>query len=205
VGAGGDVEVRFFSYHLIFVVRQSQSFSSPFGRKRHAAAHREQQRQKAAHAAAKAEAARILKAKEDGRRRARDERERRRRVEAREAYRRRWVELLESKPQSADLGFGDIPWPVGGGGVPNISELTAEAISAFLFIPDDEKHGEEQGLEEAGKARTRKEELRGVMLRFHPDKFEGRIIPRVRHEEKAAVREGANAVTRAVTTLLVEK
>jgi len=195
------VEVRFSAYHLIFVVCQPQGLPSPFGRKRNAAAHREQQRQKAAHAAAKAEAARILKAKEDARRRARDERERRRRVEARETYRRRWVELLESKPQSADLGFGDIPWPVGGGGVPNISELTAEAISAFLFIPD-EKHGEEQGLDEAGRVRTRKEELRGVMLRFHPDKFEGRVMPRVLHEEKAAVREGANAVTRAVTTLM---
>jgi hypothetical protein len=191
------MEVRFFAYHLIFIVCRSQSFPSPFGRKRNAAAHREQQRQKAAHAAAKAEAARILKAKEDARRRARDERERRRRVEAREAYRRRWVELLESKPQSADLGFGNIPWPVGGGGAPNISELTAEAISAFLFIPD-----EKQGLDDAGRVRTRKEELRGLMLRFHPDKFEGRVMPRVRHEEKAAVREGANAVTRAVTALM---
>jgi hypothetical protein len=81
------------------------------------------------------------------------------------------------------------------GGRPDISEITAEAVSAFLFFPGE-------GHEEAGKGRTRKEELRGTMLRFHPDKFEGRVIPRVRDEERAAVREGANAVTRAISALM---
>ena len=163
-------------------------------RKRNAAAHLEQQRQKAAHAAAKAEAERVLKAKEDARRHAREERERRRRVEAREGYQRRWIELLESRSESADLGFGDIPWPVRGG-APDISQLTTEVISAFLF----EEH---EGLDEAERAKMRKEELRGTMLRFHPDKFEGRVVRRVRHEEREAVREGANAVTRAVSALM---
>ena len=195
MGAGRDVEVRLsLTTHRYFV-------SSPFplGRKRNAAVHHEQQRQKAAHAAATAEAARILRAKEDARRRKRDEQQRRRRVEAREAYQRRWIDLLESKPGSADLGFGDIPWPVGSE-APDIPQLTAEAMSAFLFLPEQEL--EEQGLDDAGRARLRKEELRVTMLRFHPDKFEGRIIPRVKLGERAAVREGANAVTRAVTGLM---
>lgn len=168
-------------------------------KKRNAAAHHEQQRQKAAQAVAKAEGARILREKEDARRRKRDEQQRRRRVEAREAYQRRWIDLLEPKPGSADLGFGDIPWPVGNG-MPDISQLTVEAISAFLFI--SEKELEEQGLDDTGRARVRKEELRATMLRFHPDKFEGRIIPRVKLGERAAVREGANAVTRAVAALM---
>jgi hypothetical protein len=172
--------------------------SSP--RKHNEAAHREQQRQKAARAAAEAEAARILKAKEDARRRARDERERRRRVEAREGYRCRWIELLgtRSESESADLGFGDIPWPVRGG-ASDISQLTVEAISAFLF-----EGQKEQDVDEAGRARLRKEELRGTMLRFHPDKFEGRIVRRVWAEDRQAVREGANAVTRAVAALMAK-
>jgi len=159
-------------------------------RKRNAATLREQERQRAAHAAAKAEAERILRAETDARRRARLEREHLRRADARDAYQRRWAGLLESKSRFSDLGFGDIPWPVQGG-PPDISQITAEAVSTFLFFP-----------EEAGKGKTRKEELRGTMLRFHPDKFEGRIIPRVKDEERAAVREGANAVTRAVSTLM---
>ena len=196
--AGRDVEVR-----LSLTTKDNSMRSPPFplGRKRNAAAHHEQQRQKAVHEAAKVEAARILRAKEDARRRKRDDQQRRRRVEAREAYRRRWIDLLESERGSTDLGFGDIPWPVGSG-APVIAQLTAEAISAFLLIP--EKELEDEGLDDTGRARIRKEELRATMLRFHPDKFEGRIIPRVKLRERATVREGANAVTRAVTALMEE-
>jgi len=161
--------------------------------------HHEQQRQKAAHAAAKAEAARNLKPKEDARRREREERERMERAGARDAYERRWVELHESRSNSAaDLGFGDIPWPVSGV-VPDQSHLTAQAVSAFLFCT------EEEGVGDAERARLRKEELRGTMLRFHPDKFEGRVILQVKSEERVAVREGANAVTRAVRELMAKK
>jgi len=164
-------------------------------RRSNAAAHREKERQRAAHAAAKAEAARILKAEEDARRRARCERERIRHANARDAYERHWFGLLGSNSKSADLGFGDIPWPVQGDSL-NISQITAEAVSSFLFLPGDEGH------DEAERGRVRKEELRGTILRFHPDKFEGRVIPRVKDGERAAVREGANAVTRAVTALM---
>src|SRR6266852_1882497 len=164
-------------------------------RRSNAAADREKERQRATHAAAKAEAARILKAEEDARRRARYERERIRHANARDAYERHWVGLLGSKSKSADLGFGDIPWPVPDRSS-NISQITAEAVSSFLFLPGDE------GNDEAGRGRARKEELRGTILRFHPDKFEGRVIPRVKDDERAAVREGANAVTRAVTALM---
>jgi hypothetical protein len=117
-----------------------------------------------------------------------------RHVNARDAYERHWVGLLGSKSKSADLGFGDIPWPVSGRSS-DISQITGEAISSFLFLADE-------GHDEAVRGRARKEELRGTILRFHPDKFEGRVIPRVRDQERAAVREGANAVTRAVTALM---
>jgi hypothetical protein len=163
-------------------------------RRRNAAAHREQQRQKAAQASARAEAARILKRKEDVRRREHEDRERRRKADARDTYERRWVELLES--ESVDLGFGDVPWPMQGKA--DVSRLTVEVISEFLFptcVDEPEREG-------GGRGRTRREELRGTMLRFHPDKFEGRVIPRVKGEEKDAVREGANAVTRAVAALM---
>lgn len=182
---------------FLFGVRaQNEEFEKHLlDRRRNAAANREKERQRAAHAAAKAEAARILKAEEEARRRARYERERIRQANARDAYERHWVGLLDSDSKYADLGFGDIPWPVWGE-TSNISHITTEAISSFLFLPGDEGH------DEAGRRRARKEYLRGTLLRFHPDKFEGRILPRVKDEEKAAVREGANAVTRAVSALM---
>ncbi|KAH9174941.1 hypothetical protein EDB89DRAFT_1848316 [Lactarius sanguifluus] len=141
-------------------------------RNRNAEAYRQEQHRKAAQAAARAEAARVLKAEDDARRRRREERERKRQVDARDTYDRRWVELLNSKSK--------------------LHSSTAEAISAFLFPsgPDVER------------GRTRKEALREAMLRFHPDKFEGRVIPRIRLEDRDSVREGANAVARAVMALI---
>lgn len=109
-------------------------------------------------------------------------------MDARDTYDRRWVELLKSK--SVNLGFGDVPWPVQGR--IDVSRVTAETISAFLFPSSSDD----------GKGRTRKEVLREEMLRFHPDKFEGRVMRRVRSEDKEAVREGANAVARAVMYLM---
>ena len=117
-----------------------------------------------------------------------------RHAKARDAYERHWIALLGCNSKSADLGFGDIPWPVQGAS--NISQITAEAVSSFLFLSGDEEH------DEAERGRVRKEELRGTILKFHPDKFEGRVIRRVKDAERAAVREGANAVTRAVTALM---
>lgn len=156
-------------------------------RRRNAEACRQLQHREAAQAAARAEAARVLKAEDDARRRRREERERKRQVDARDTYDRRWVELLNSK--SVDLGVGDVPWPVQG--KMEFSRLTAEAISAFLFPSGSD----------VGKGRVRKEVLREVMLRFHPDKFEGRVMPRIRPEDRDSVREGANAVARAVMQL----
>ncbi|KAH9067622.1 hypothetical protein EDB87DRAFT_1584276 [Lactarius vividus] len=156
--------------------------------KRNAEAYRQEQHRKAAQAAARAEAARVLKAEDDARRRRREERECKRQVDARDTYDRRWVELLNSK--SVDLGFGDVPWPVRG--KVEIAQLTTEAISAFLFPSGPDVEG----------GRTRKEALREAMLRFHPDKFEGRVIPRIRSEDRDSAREGANAVARAVMGLM---
>jgi len=154
-------------------------------RRRNAEAYRQQQDRKAAQATAQAEAARVLKAEEDARRRKREDRERKRQVDARDTYDRRWAELLNSR--SVDLGFGDVPWPVRG--QLEIAQLTTEAISAFLFPS-------------GSGGRMRKEVLREAMLRFHPDKFEGRVMARIRSEDRDSVREGANAVVRAVMVLM---
>jgi hypothetical protein len=181
MGASGYLEVS-----LLTVTRISRL--SHGYRRRNAEAYRQEQHRKAAEAAAQADAARILKTEEDVRKHRRQERRRKRQVDARDTYDRRWVELLNSK--SVDLGFGDVPWPVQG--AMDISQVTAETISAFLFPSGSDD----------GRGRTRKEVLREEMLRFHPDKFEGRVMRRVRSEDKDSVREGANAVARAVMRLM---
>ena len=64
-----------------------------------------------------------------------------------------------------------------------IEDLTAEAIAAFLLPPSD------FDAPSADPSKERKEKLRETMLRFHPDKFEGRVMKRVREKDRERVKE----------------
>ena len=198
---------------MISVHADTVFFSLFFVRRRkHAAEHAEQQRQQAAFAAIQPEAAAREKAAANARRTKRRERERRRERDTRMLYDQRWRELLQPPATNSEepgvLSFADIPWPILKGKPSDgevlhaisVEELTAEAISSFLFLLDIE-----QDLDPAGLAKMRKERLRETMLRFHPDKFEGRVMTMVREQDKSAVREGVGAVVRAVSALMGEK
>ncbi|KAI0764330.1 hypothetical protein BD413DRAFT_577011 [Trametes elegans] len=187
-------------------------------RKKHAAEHEEQLRREAERKArrqrekaVREETRRLERAAEEDRRRRRSQRERLRTVEAREAYDARWKELLApgsaTATEEGSLRFGDVPWPV----LPPSSsskddrsvlleDFTAEAISAFLLssadVPDEREA-------EAAK-KDRKERLRETMLRFHPDKFEGRIMRLVRASDKEMVKEAVGVVARTLNTLMGE-
>ena len=73
--------------------------------------------------------------------------------------------------------------------VHDATALTPDALSSFL-LPE--------GV-------NRKEKLRQTMLRFHPDKFEGRILRHVRETDKELVRDAVGRITRAINDLLVDK
>ena len=178
-------------------------------RRRHAAEYEEQERKKAMRAAQKAyervvreETKRSEREEEENRRKRRRSRERRRAAEARELYDTRWRALLEpSENSGGSLRFPDIPWPVL---PPDLSsrrtkelaldDLTVEAISSFLLVQGNSES-------EAGK-KERKDKLRETMLRFHPDKFEGRILKRVVESERETVMEAVGIVVRSVNTLM---
>ncbi|KAI0321489.1 hypothetical protein OF83DRAFT_1161807 [Amylostereum chailletii] len=173
-------------------------------RRKNAAAIEEQERVQAAQKARQAEAARVLKAKEEKRGRRRRERVRRRDEDARLAYERGW-EALGAMPATDPprfLRLDEIPWPIFIEKAPStpfrIEHLTAEAISAFLLpVVGAEEDGNVEG-----RAKERKERLRRTMLRFHPDKFESRVLRRVDEREREAAREGMGAVVRTVQTLM---
>jgi hypothetical protein len=95
------------------------------------------------------------------------------------------------------MEFCDIPWPIfrlaKHRSAVSVDDLTAEAISAFL-LPRDAGEGE----------KGRKEVLREAFLRFHPDKFEGRIMKLVRENEREVVRQGIGRVVVALNGLMAE-
>ncbi|OSC98787.1 hypothetical protein PYCCODRAFT_1417115 [Trametes coccinea BRFM310] len=189
-------------------------------RKKHAAEHEEQMRREAERKArlerekaVREETRRLEREAEAERRSRKSARERLRAVEARQFYDVRWKELL-APGTAADaqgaLRFADVPWPVmpGSSGAKHgeraavsIEDLTLEAISAFL-LPPVQDAGRVENVETAKK--DRKEKLRETMLRFHPDKFEGRIMRLVRDEDKELVKEAVGIVARTLNTLLNE-
>lgn len=125
---------------------------------------------------------------------------------AREEYGIRWRELLSITGEGETLRFDDIPWPVAAAqrqklrkresGVPRrsiitVDELTAEAITAFL-LPAGQEFDKEK----------RKEKLRESILRFHPDKFEGRFMRFVKEDDREKVKEAIGQVSRVLNSLM---
>ncbi|KAF9529712.1 hypothetical protein CPB83DRAFT_789492, partial [Crepidotus variabilis] len=190
-------------------------------RSTHAEEYAEQQRKKAERVARKAEekarrteAKKMEKLAEEEDKRKKGERNLLKFEHAREEYQRRWIALLASandiQAQVMDeLTFRDIPWPVmaayrrpgtrtvGDPGTLVLEDLSSEAISTFLLpvLGSDLKSEEEQ-------KKDRKERLREAILRFHPDKFEGRFMKRVTTKDQEIVRNAIRQVIGVLNSLL---
>ncbi len=201
MGEGWHVEVRLVIPLLVFGLKMS--------RKKHAAEHEEQMRREAEHKARKErekairqETKRLERIAEEDRRQRRRARDQLREAESRELYDAMWKALLA--PGDADdkmLRFEDIPWPVmvsvmKDSGRVTIADLTTDAISTFLLPPTA------GGLDVDALKKDRKEKLRETMLRFHPDKFEGRIMKHVRDADRELVKEGVGIVARTINALM---
>ncbi|KAJ6611275.1 hypothetical protein B0H10DRAFT_2165863 [Mycena sp. CBHHK59/15] len=195
-------------------------------RKTHVREYEEQQQKKALRdarraqeKALKAEIARLAKLAEEERRRKKLEKEIRRSDYAREEYHLRWKALLAS-PSDDDsrqslLSFNDIPWPIVSAHRQKadkkatsksnppltilLEDLTADAIASFLVPPTSGT----SSIAEKDK-KDRKDKLRETFLRFHPDKFEGRLMKRVRESDQETVRQAIGVVVRALNALMGE-
>ncbi|KAF7351142.1 hypothetical protein MSAN_01676700 [Mycena sanguinolenta] len=191
-------------------------------RKTHAQEYAEEQQKKASRdarraqeKAAKAETERLARLAEEERKRKKLEKEIRRADYAREEYNSRWKALLEP-PSDAEnaqtpLRFSDIPWPIvsahrqkpdkkrssesQNGPLVSLDDLTVDAIAAFLVPSTLSAEGETE-------KKQRKDKLRETFLRFHPDKFEGRLMSRVRESDQQRVRDAIGAVVRALNALM---
>ncbi|KIJ99311.1 hypothetical protein K443DRAFT_175423 [Laccaria amethystina LaAM-08-1] len=87
------------------------------------------------------------------------------------------------------LVFSQLPWPVLHD-VNSVHDLTPERFSEFLFS------AKRPGYE----AKTKKERVKNELLRFHPDKYDGKILGKVCVEDHALVKEAVGRVTRFLTT-----
>ncbi|KAJ7668652.1 hypothetical protein DFH06DRAFT_1182179 [Mycena polygramma] len=183
-------------------------------RKTHAQEYAEEQQKKALRdarraqeKALKAETERLAKLAEEERKRKKLEKEIRRSDYAREEYHLRWKTLLaDGEGVQNLLRFSDIPWPIisahrkppkksSSDSLPTVSldDLTVDAIAAFL-VPSTLSGEQEK--------KQRKDKLRETFLRFHPDKFEGRFMSRIREPDQQRVRDAIGVVVRALNVLM---
>ena len=175
-------------------------------RKRNAQAYQEQLRKMAEEEARKkrveqlaSERARREAREADERRRRKRSREGREKQNARDDYETRWDTLLSpDETASRFLTFRDIPWPCHAAySTPDnqdfsLDDLTTDSMSEFLFLPAKESTESTQKI----KA------IRETLLRFHPDKFEGRVMSRVSEADRARVQEGIGIVVRMLNELM---
>jgi hypothetical protein len=102
-----------------------------------------------------------------------------------------WARLEEgSGSATGRLGWYSFPWPV----LEPLSapeEMTLDRIKAYVFSP----HG-------GGATKTNKERLKGLIRRWHPDKFETNLLLRVKASERDKVKAGAGVVVRVLNELL---
>ncbi|KZO91637.1 hypothetical protein CALVIDRAFT_339512 [Calocera viscosa TUFC12733] len=125
------------------------------------------------------------------RRRRQQEAEERMLANAWEEYEARWAELALLSPSSpgapgtVGMNFCDLPWPCH---PPPSSpgELTPIRVQRFILSPSH------------SPALGPKERVRQSLLRWHPDKFEGRWMRRCREGERERVRQGVLAVVNAL-------
>jgi hypothetical protein len=89
------------------------------------------------------------------------------------------------------IGFYDIPWP-SFENVWGVGDITEERVLAFVCHPLHE-HIQGHG---GGQAKS----VRSEILRWHPDKFDGKVLGKVVEGDREAVREGAGRVARILTT-----
>ncbi|KAI6168691.1 hypothetical protein EDD17DRAFT_1529399 [Pisolithus thermaeus] len=164
-------------------------------------------------AQARAETSRLEKAASERRERKRREKEELREHEYQLSYETRWQELLNPGDTNMDpLAFMDIPWPhfpsfssaVGGSTTHlthRIEDFTEESISKFLTVLTSKSM---RLVADADKSedKVRKEKLRETMLRFHPDKFEGRVMQRVLVADRDRVREAVGQIVRVLNVLM---
>jgi hypothetical protein len=159
----------------------------------------------------------LRRAREEEHKKRKEEREKRIWEEARDVYERRWGVLsVSGVGGGGSLKFEDIPWPVYEANRDSskttqlsLDSLTSSTISAFILPPDETEVSPNtpNSNPPTSNTPTRKNRLRETLLRFHPDKFEGRVMGRVipEGEEREKVREGVGRVVRALNELMGER
>ena len=90
-----------------------------------------------------------------------------------------------------DLGWDCLPWPMFRKPT-EPEELTSVAICAYVLSPH---HPTE-------KSKAARDRVKDHLKRWHPDRFQAKLLRKIREEEREKVQEGAGLVARNLSEML---
>ena len=107
-------------------------------------------------------------------------------------YEYKWDARRNNRVALGQLGFSNVPWSVFED-VRRVDDITRERVLAFVYHPLHEG---------GGQAKV----IRSEILRWHPNKFNGKVLPNIIEGDRdgEAVRETAGHVARILTTFSAE-
>lgn len=108
-------------------------------------------------------------------------------------YEAKWAELKTNHTLSS-IDVRELPWPSLALKHFTVQEFTREDVLSFVFHP----------LRPYPMQKSAKDRVKVEVLRFHPDKFDALVLPKVREEQRALAQELAGAAVRALTTIMAE-
>jgi hypothetical protein len=109
-----------------------------------------------------------------------------------EEYELKWDELRSGR-ELPPLSFDILPWPVLGSNATQPSDITLQRVQEFVYHP----------LRRGVELKSRRDRVRMEMLKWHPDKFNIKILGKV--IDATQVAEGAGRVARFLTQIMEEE
>ena len=105
----------------------------------------------------------------------------------RQRYTKRWTALTDTggEIEETEIRYNDIPWP---------TYSSLDKASVLEFMKDLSADTNQQ----------LKKTLRSAIREYHPDRFFGRILPRVAEQDKEKVKEGVETCSRLINNLASE-
>ena len=106
-------------------------------------------------------------------------------------YEDKWNALRNNRVALGKLGFCQVPWPVFED-VQRVDDITRERVLAFVCHLLHEGEGQAK-------------DIRSEILRWHPEKFNDKVLPNVVEGDREAVRGTTGHVARILTTFSVAR
>ncbi|KDQ60298.1 hypothetical protein JAAARDRAFT_125793 [Jaapia argillacea MUCL 33604] len=112
-----------------------------------------------------------------------------------ELHDRKWTAIKDNAVDVECIAFEHIPWPVLDVVVTTPAEITRARIEQFVFHP----------MRTGVDGKSRKERVRADLLKWHPDKFNSKVMGKTSEWERDMVTEAAGFVAKTLTQLLSEE